>query len=52
VHARDMFSMPEMADERNYYKGKAYFSSCEFSGLRHGSIPYASQGSTIVLCRR
>ena len=27
VHARDMFSMPEMADERNYYKGKADFSS-------------------------
>jgi len=25
VHARDMFSMPEMADERNYYKGKAEF---------------------------
>ena len=25
VHARDMFSMPEMADERNYYKGKADF---------------------------
>ena len=27
VHARDMFAMPEMADERNYYKGKADFSS-------------------------
>jgi hypothetical protein len=27
VHARDMFSMPEMADERNYYKGKADFSA-------------------------
>jgi hypothetical protein len=27
VHARDMFSMPEMADERNYYKGNADFSS-------------------------
>jgi hypothetical protein len=25
VHARDMFSMPEMADERNHYKGKADF---------------------------
>jgi hypothetical protein len=25
VHARDMFSIPEMADERNYYKGKADF---------------------------
>jgi hypothetical protein len=27
VHARDMFAMPEMADERNYYKGRADFSS-------------------------
>ena len=27
VHARDMFSIPEMADERNYYKGKADFSA-------------------------
>jgi hypothetical protein len=27
VHARDMFAMPEMADERNYYKGKADFSA-------------------------
>jgi hypothetical protein len=27
VHARDMFCMPEMADERNYYKGKADFSA-------------------------
>jgi hypothetical protein len=25
VHARDMFSIPEMADERNYYKGKVAF---------------------------
>ncbi len=25
VHARDMFSIPEMDDERNYYKGKADF---------------------------
>jgi hypothetical protein len=27
VHARDMFSIPEMADERNYYKGKADFNA-------------------------
>jgi hypothetical protein len=29
VHARDMFTIPEMADERNYYKGKIAFHALE-----------------------
>jgi hypothetical protein len=26
VHAKDMFAQPELADERNYYKGKGHFA--------------------------
>jgi hypothetical protein len=42
VHARDMFAMPEMADEKNYYKGKANFGAATgTSGARDWSAGMA-----------
>jgi hypothetical protein len=41
VHARDMFAQPEMADERNYYKGKADFHAHEEVHARNWSAGMA-----------
>ena len=35
INAKDMFAQPELADERNYYKGKADFHSHDEPGERN-----------------
>jgi hypothetical protein len=41
VHSRDMFVQPEMADERNYYKGKADFHAHDEVHARNWSAGMA-----------
>ena len=41
IHAKDMFAQPELADERNYYKGSANFHAEEVGGIRNWSAGLA-----------
>ena len=45
VHAKDMFAQPELADEKNYYKGKIAHGDARGSKLGRPACRYTTSAS-------